>query len=312
MSLFTNQQYDAAKDAAKSGNNTKIGYFKLKNDKDQALVRFDVATIDDLIFALLHASTAANVQGINQVWPKIDCLNTLGAKEDNCPICRAVAEGNTTFTKATKYCYVKMLVSYKDAATGAFSAPTPVVWERKAGFKEEISTKLGTYGDLRNYQFIITRNGAAKDMKTTYSIDVAPEQVFKPTMIPADFSAFENFNIGRHSYWMKSADDMNTFLATGIFPEVVKQTQEGQTQTNESVQQQTTQAPTPDKFAQFQGAVQGPQGMPQGMPQGTPQTPNFDQAANNPFPGQVAQAPAQQASAVEQPAQTQGTRTWFE
>ena len=38
-------------------------------------------------------------------------------------------------------------------------------------------------------------------------------------MIPADFSAFNNFNIAKHSYWEKTADEINTFLATGQFPE---------------------------------------------------------------------------------------------
>jgi hypothetical protein len=38
-------------------------------------------------------------------------------------------------------------------------------------------------------------------------------------MIPNDFSAFNNFNIAKHSYWEKSADEIQAFLATGQFPE---------------------------------------------------------------------------------------------
>jgi hypothetical protein len=41
-------------------------------------------------------------------------------------------------------------------------------------------------------------------------------------MIPADFSAFKNFNIAKHSYWEKTAEEINTFLTTGSFPEVAK------------------------------------------------------------------------------------------
>jgi hypothetical protein len=37
-------------------------------------------------------------------------------------------------------------------------------------------------------------------------------------MIPADFSAFNNFNIAKHSYWEKTTEEINTFLATGQFP----------------------------------------------------------------------------------------------
>jgi hypothetical protein len=76
-------------------------------------------------------------------------------------------------------------------------------------------------GDLRNTLVLITRNGKAGDMQTTYSVDVLPANhpVFKPDMIPADFSAFNNFNIAKHSYWEKTAEEINTFLATGQFPE---------------------------------------------------------------------------------------------
>jgi hypothetical protein len=79
-------------------------------------------------------------------------------------------------------------------------------------------------GDLRNTLVLITRNGKAGDMQTTYSMDILPNDhpVFKPEMIPADFSAFNNFNIARHSYWEKTADEIQVYLTTGQFPEVIK------------------------------------------------------------------------------------------
>jgi hypothetical protein len=58
-------------------------------------------------------------------------------------------------------------------------------------------------------------------MQTTYSMDILPSEhpVFKPEMIPMDFSAFNNFNIAKHSYWEKTPAEINTFLTTGQFPE---------------------------------------------------------------------------------------------
>ncbi len=41
-------------------------------------------------------------------------------------------------------------------------------------------------------------------------------------MIPMDFSAFNNFNIAKHSYWEKTAEEVHTYLTTGAFPEIVK------------------------------------------------------------------------------------------
>lgn len=79
-------------------------------------------------------------------------------------------------------------------------------------------------GNLKDTLVLITRNGKAGDMQTTYSVDVLPatHPIFKPEMIPADFSAFNNFNIAKHSYWEKTTEEINTFLATGQFPEVAR------------------------------------------------------------------------------------------
>jgi hypothetical protein len=59
-------------------------------------------------------------------------------------------------------------------------------------------------------------------MKTTYSIGFIP-LYNRPELVPADgLSAFEGFNIARHSYWEKSNEEILTFIQTGKFPEVVK------------------------------------------------------------------------------------------
>lgn len=199
-----------------SNNNdgTKVGFFKLKNNGDEALVRFDVQSVADLLFASIHQLGQATK------WMKVSCLNTIGTPTNVCPLC-AASQSNPSL-KATQKLYLKCLVSYKDASTGTWSAPVPVIWERPAGFAAEIANKLKDYGSLRSYLFKITRNGAAGDMKTTYSLDFAMPQVFKPEMIPEDFSAFNNFQISKHSYWEKSIEDINTYLRTGAFPQPVK------------------------------------------------------------------------------------------
>ena len=140
-----------------------------------------------------------------------------------CALCSAnQANPKGSISKSAKKMYIPMIVSYRDAqsATG-YTPPVPVIWERPAGFSRELANKLMVAGDLKNVLVLITRNGKAGDMQTTYSVDVLPEThpVFKPDMIPADFSAFNNFNIAKHSYWEKTDEEINTFLATGQFPE---------------------------------------------------------------------------------------------
>lgn len=225
MANFTYAQYQdtvAKAQAGSAANNVKVGFFKLKNDKDEALIRINVGTIEDLQFATVHQLGAA------QRWMKVSCHNPVGSYGDNCPLCSAVAAGNTAIGKASKKVYVQMLVSYKDPVTQQFSAAIPVIWERPAGFANEIANLLRDYGSLRERVFKVTRNGAAGSMQTTYLISYIP--LFdKPETVSTDFSAFTNFNIAKHSFWEKSVEDINTFLTTGSFPEVVRaqSTQEG-------------------------------------------------------------------------------------
>ena len=222
MSKFSINDYQevkerAAENSTNSADRVRVGFFKLKNHGDQALVRINCSKLEDLEFATVHQLGAA------VKYMKVSCLNKVGEYTDNCPFCKAAKAGNTAVGKAAKKCYVQMLVSYIDGATGQLSAPIPVVWERPAGFSSELATKLKQYGNLKDVLFTITRNGIAGAKDTTYSIDYAIPTVFKPEFIPADFSAFDNFRIDKHSYWEKSVDEMNTYLTTGQFPEVQRQ-----------------------------------------------------------------------------------------
>ena len=207
----------AAAQANSNGDGTKVGYFRLKDDGDIAIARINIASTEEMNFASVHTM---NVGGR---WLKVSCHNPLGMNGGTCPLCSAnAANPNGAISKSSKKMYIPMMVSYRDpnSATG-YTAPAPVVWERPAGFSRELANKLMIAGDLRNTLVLITRNGKAGDMQTTYSMDILPEThpVFKPEMVPADFSAFNNFNVARHSYWEKTVEEINTYLSTGSFPE---------------------------------------------------------------------------------------------
>ena len=67
---------------------------------------------------------------------------------------------------------------------------------------------------------LISRTGSGQD--TQYSLDYAVPAVYKPERIPEDFSAFDNFKINKHSYFEVTAEDIETYLATGSFPSAKK------------------------------------------------------------------------------------------
>ena len=220
---FNNVQSNAQSNASQG---PKVGFFKLKDDGDEALVRINLSSVEELQFAAVHTIST------NGKWMKVSCLSPFGV--GSCSLCTAANGGNSSISKASKKVYIQMLAAYRDKATGAFSAPVPVIWERPAGFSKDLANKLRDYGNLRDVLLKVTRNGVAGDMKTTYSLDYAVPTVFKPELIPADFTPFANFNIAKHSYWEKTPEEIMTFLQTGSFPEA-----------NQAVQSQTVAQAAP-------------------------------------------------------------------
>ncbi len=218
MSTFNYESYQHTIEKAKAGSSSssvKVGYFKLKEGQE-ALVRIYVSKLDDLKFATVHAPVfGKKFEGLGSGFTPVSCLNEVGSYSDACPFCKAAAEGHEVVGKAAKKVYVQMLVAYKDATSGQFAPATPVVWERPAGFSKELATKLRDYEDLAKHVFKVTRIGSGKDTK--YSLDYIP-LYDKPELVPADFSAFANFDITKHSFWVKSAEELESYLATGSFP----------------------------------------------------------------------------------------------
>ena len=222
MSQFNYQDYQNVVNKAQSApssNAVKIGFFKLK-DGEEALVRINVTKLDDLKFATVHKPVfGKKFEGLGTGFTPVSCLNEVSSYSDACPFCKAAAEGHEVIGKASKVVYVQMLVAYKDATTGQFSAAVPVVWERPAGFSRELAEKLRDYGSLAEHVFKVSRLGAGKDTK--YSLNYIP-LYDKPETITTDFGAFNNFDITKHSLWIKSAEDLQYFIDNGAF----KQTEE--------------------------------------------------------------------------------------
>lgn len=235
MSTFNFNDYQNAVTSAKNKTafsdapRQKVGFFRLKNDGDEALVRINVSKMEDLQFALVHKLR------VNGKFMAVGCLNTIGSHSTNCELCAKAAEANSPVDQARKRVYIQMMVSYKNPITGTFDEAMPVVWERPAGFAQEVLTKLRNFGDLKKVLLHITRNGVAGSTDTTYSIDYAMPAVYKPELVPEDFSAFNGFDLAKHSFWEKSAEDIHIYVTTGNFPEVVKAA------TSEQVAQPQTQ-----------------------------------------------------------------------
>lgn len=212
----------------------RVGYFSsLKNDKDEAIVRFAISSTSDLDLVVVH-----NVQ-VDGKYRYISCLRNGLEPIDNCPLC-----ANNTPVKFRVF--FKMLEYVKDEKGN--NVPKAVVWDRPAKNGRENSQILNQivsfiqeYGDLRNLIFKIKRNGAKGDMQTTYTITLANQNVYPENLYPKDFTAFDNFDLGRHSYYDLNYDEINYFITTGNIPQRVPE----ETTNNQQLQQQVAPQPQP-------------------------------------------------------------------
>ena len=197
---------------------TKVGFLKLPNDGSEALVRINYGSVSEFMMTSYHQLDAS------QKYMKIECLAPQGTYGSTCPLCTAAAS-NPSISKAKTRIFVPMLAAYREAG-GVLSAPVPVIWDAAANARQDyakaLATKLADFGNLRDHVFILRRHGTGLD--TSYSIDYVPA-LDSEEYVPKDFSAFANFNIAKHSYWVKSLDEITTFLTTGSFPQYQKQDQ---------------------------------------------------------------------------------------
>lgn len=163
----------------------QVEFFSLKNDKDEAIVRFAFDSLDELQFVAVH-----NVV-VNGKYRKASCLRT-NLKTDpveKCPLC---ASGNPL----QKRVFVK-LIQYNLDERDENGRPTYTakVWERSANFKNTLLSYINNYAPLSDAIFKIVRNGVAGDTKTTYDILPCMPAVYNPELYAKDFSAFDNYNV---------------------------------------------------------------------------------------------------------------------
>jgi len=215
MSVYSYESFlksSAEKSSAKPTSKfTKVGYFSLKEDGATAIVRFAYKNKSEFDIVTVHTAE------VNGNWKRVSCLReNLKEPVEKCPFCEA---GEKLYSKF----YVKLIEYTKDEQGNVVA--TPKIWERPAGFAQQLDSLCTEYGgDLCDHVFKIKRRGAKGDMQTTYDVMYANPELYKESVgYVKDLSAFapaNNFDLAKHSYYVKSFDEMVEFLETGKFPDV--------------------------------------------------------------------------------------------
>ena len=152
-------------EVAPKGGWEKINWVSLKNDKDEARVRFLAETVEDVEGFVFHDVEAISAKGVKYT-KKVDCLND-GNHPEDCPFCvhASATDGKAGISKRKANLFLELLV--EDKNTGEQSIQ---FWQRPSKYYSELSSTASRYKPLCGRQFDIVRNGAKGVAGTTYSL----------------------------------------------------------------------------------------------------------------------------------------------
>lgn len=156
----------------------RVGFFSLRDDGDEAIVRFAYSDPSEFEVYTVHPVT------IDGKFRKVNCINDLRAGVHSCPMCAAGVQLQQKF-------YIR-LIEYTRDENGNI-VPYARVWERPTSYMQILTNLFTEYGPLCDNVFKVKRSGARGDMQTTYSIMFGNPTIYNEQLYPKDFTAFENY-----------------------------------------------------------------------------------------------------------------------
>ena len=259
--------FEEATEMQSANNPNYVESFALKNDGDEALVRFMHDDVKSFDIVTTHGVT------INGKFRSVNCLRNPKDPMEACPLCATGAN-----TQNVMFIH---LIEYSRDSNGNI-VPVPKVWARGLSYATRIKSLINEYGPLSNYLFKIHRNGAAGSRDTSYDILFAPEQIYPSQNYPIPEGVFQDYSATGTIVLDKSFADLTTFVNTGRMPE--DEPKENQSYGNGNY------APPATQFAPAGNSVGGPQlytPQPQVAPVAQPSSPHFVPATGTPVAPQA-------------------------
>jgi len=178
----------------------RVSYFSLKNDGDEAVVRFAYSSPDELYTDIFptHQTT------IDGKFRRVKCLReSYNSPISDCPMCAAGVPVNERF-------YIK-LIEYTRNDSGEIEI-TPKIWERPTSYVSTLNGFFDEYGDISEMVFKVKRSGEKGSLQTTYSVLPANQKIYNESLYPADFSAFNDYQIVGGALTSKTPEEMEELL----------------------------------------------------------------------------------------------------
>lgn len=196
MGQLSYEQYENQKQQ-NTTSGPRIGYFSLKNNKDEAVVRFMHSSPADFDINLVHRM---NVDGRTR---NVNCIRELNQSAEACPACAAGIP-----LKKTIYIHLLEYVKQED---GSFKA-VPKFWERSSAYITTMANLCNEYGDLSEYLFKIKRNGEAGSVDTTYDIMFASPAIYRNDIYTKDPEAFKDITALGKAIVNKSFNELDRLV----------------------------------------------------------------------------------------------------
>lgn len=192
------QQARQERAAAAQNGGPRVGYFSLKDDGDEAIVRFAYTSPDQFDILTTHQTT------IDGKFRRVNCLReSFKDPIDNCPMCKAGIPVQQRF-------YIK-LIEYTREEDGTISA-TPKVWERPTSYVTILDNLFSEYGDISDCIFKVKRSGKKGDLQTTYSIMYPKQEIYNSSVYPKDLSVFDEYNVVGSALLNKTKEEMSEMI----------------------------------------------------------------------------------------------------
>lgn len=181
---------------------SNVGYFNLKNDGDQAIVRFLHDSTDDFDIITTHPIE------IDGKYRRVNCLRTPNDSMDKCPMC-------SSGQKIQNRIYIRLIHYVKDENGNV--VPKPEIWERSMAYAATLKNMIDEYGPLSDCIFKVKRRGAPRQMDTKYDIMFGNPKVYPEELYPKCLDAFKGFEVLGRMCLNKSFDELSNFVKFGKF-----------------------------------------------------------------------------------------------
>ena len=201
---------DEVMSTTSTDNGNDIGFFTLKNDGDEAIVRFICDSTQDFDIRTVHSISIGNNR-----YRKVNCIRDPRDPIDKCPLCANGTQISTRF-------FIRLIQYNKvsDPQTGAIHVvPKAMIWERSVSYAKTLKSYLDNYGPMSDVICKIIRHGGAGDMKTTYEIvPNLSKAIYRDDIYVKDPTLFGTFDTLGTIVMNKDYNELDYFVKNGKFP----------------------------------------------------------------------------------------------